>query len=108
MGEPDPRHERVWNRHGTVMYGRLRHGQRDQETVIRKGYMLTKNHGLSERDFVHCEYVLGTGKLMLSGMKKMTMQLEVVSLSNGSQHKGIWRLGFDRLGPGWLVLGRRS
>lgn len=52
-GEPGPRRERVWNRHGTVMYRRLRHGQRDQVTVVRKGYMLTKNHGSNERDFVH-------------------------------------------------------
>jgi hypothetical protein len=50
-GEPDPRRERVWNRHGTVMYGRLRHGQRDQETVIRKGVHVDQKSWIKRKGF---------------------------------------------------------
>lgn len=50
-GEPDPRRERVWNRHGTVMYGRLRHGQRDQETVIRKGVHVDQKSWIKRKEF---------------------------------------------------------
>lgn len=42
---------RVWNRHGTVMYGRLRHGQWDQETVIRKGVQVDQKSWIKRKGF---------------------------------------------------------